>query len=286
MVASGPVLRQRQVHLDFHTPGNIPDIGVDFDPEVFAETVRGAHIGSMTVFSRCHHGYCYHPTDVGTMHPGLSFDLMGAQIAALHGVGILAPIYITVGWDELMADTHPEWLQIDSEERICRIRPGDLTSWRLLDLASPYLDYVYDQTAEVLERYGPVDGIFFDILLQAPDGNHSVWRRRRMAAEGIDPDDAPAVADLATRIEREAMARLAGLVRERNPEATLFFNSRLRADRDPELGSRAELGWYSHIEIESLSTGGWGYNHFPLVSSFFQTFDLPVLGMTGIFHTH
>ena len=101
-------LRMRQVHLDFHTPGNVPDVGKDFDAARFAETVRAGHVDSMTVFSRCHHGYSYHPTEVGTMHPGLGFDLLGAQIEALHGIGVRAPIYITVGWDELMADEHPE----------------------------------------------------------------------------------------------------------------------------------------------------------------------------------
>lgn len=286
MPASGASLRQRQVHLDFHTPGSIPDIGAGFDPGAFAAAVTAAHVDSMTVFSRCHHGYCYHPTDVGTMHPGLGFDLMGAQIAALHGAGVRAPIYITVGWDELMADEHPEWLQIDSQGRICRKQPGDMTSWRFLDFASPYIDYVYAQTTEVLERYGPVDGIFFDILRQDPDGNHSVWRRRRMAAEGIDPEDAAAVAALATRIERETLERLSTLVRERTPEATIFFNSRLRPDRDPEQGSRAELAWYSHVEVESLPTGTWGYNHYPLFAAYFQTLGSPLLGMTGIFHGH
>src|SRR5688572_19874810 len=113
-VSRAPDLRLRQVHLDFHTPGTIPDVGVDFDPAEFTATVQSAHIDSMTVFSRCHHGYSYHPTAIGTMHPGLSFDLLGAQIDALHSVGVRAPIYLTVGWDELMADQHPEWLQIDS----------------------------------------------------------------------------------------------------------------------------------------------------------------------------
>ncbi len=40
----GPRLRMRQVHLDFHTPGNIPDVGKDFDPEAFAATAKAAHV--------------------------------------------------------------------------------------------------------------------------------------------------------------------------------------------------------------------------------------------------
>ncbi len=285
-MARRPALRMRQVHLDFHTPGTIPDVGKDFDAHRFAETVKAAHVDSMTVFSRCHHGYSYHPTAVGTMHPGLRFDLLGAQIEALHGIGVRAPIYVTVGWDELMADEHPEWLQIDSTGRICRARPDDMSSWRFLDLASPYVDYVLALTEEVLARYGPVDGLFFDIIRQDADGNHSVWRRRRLREEGIDPHDAPAVAALGQRIERSFMERASSLVRGQNPEATVFFNSRLRPDRDPALGSRAELPFYTHVEIESLPGGGWGYNHYPLFAAYFQTLNLPLLGMTGIFHGH
>jgi hypothetical protein len=275
----------RQVHLDFHTPGVIPDIGVDFDAAEFAATVRAARIDSMTVFSRCHHGYSYHPTTIGTMHPGLSFDLLGAQIEALHGIDVRAPIYLTVGWDELMADEHPEWLQVDASGRPCRTRPEDLSSWRFLDFASPYVEYVLALTEEVLDRYDPVDGVFFDIIRQDPNGNGSIWRRRRMQQEGIDPADQAAVAALAQTIEREFMQRASSLVRGRNPEATIFFNSRLRPDRDPERGSRAELPYYSHVEIESLPGGHWGYNHYPLFAAYFQTLGKPLLGMTGIFHT-
>ena len=281
-----PRLRMRQVHLDFHTPGSIPDVGKDFDPEAFAATAKAAYVDSMTVFSRCHHGYSYHPTDVGTMHPGLSFDLLGAQVDALHQAGIRAPVYMTVGWDELSADAHPDWVQVDRQGQIAYQRPGDRSSWRWLDFASPYVDYVLACTEEVLQRYGPVDGLFFDIIRQAYDGNFSTWRRQRMAHEGIDPNDEPAVQTLARRLEREVMERAHDLVRRYSGEATIFFKqpaaSRLR---DPEASSRGEMPWFlPHIEIESLPSVQWGYNHYPLFAAYYQTLGKPLLGMTGIFH--
>lgn len=58
---------------DFRTPGTIPSFGIDFDARTFA-AVAAAHVDSMTLFPRCHHGYSYHPTAIGTMHPGLSCD--------------------------------------------------------------------------------------------------------------------------------------------------------------------------------------------------------------------
>jgi hypothetical protein len=282
-------LGRRQVHLDFHTPGSIRNIGERFDPDAFASAIRDAHIDSVTVFSRCHHGFSYHPTSVGTMHPGLSFDLLGAQIDALHRVGVRAPIYVTVGWDELAATLHPEWVQRDAHGEVCRSRPaGENTSWQFLDLASPYADYVLDLTVEVLDRYAPVDGIFFDILRQSHSATPSPWLDRRSDAASIAASPAqPQLSMPAERqlVERRFLERASALVRERNPDCSVFFNSRLRPDRYPNLGSRVELPWYSHIEIESLPTGEWGYNHYPLFAAYFQSLGHPLVGMTGVFHT-
>jgi hypothetical protein len=36
--------------------------------------VKMGHIDSMTIFAKCHHGYSYYPTGVGTVHPHLKFD--------------------------------------------------------------------------------------------------------------------------------------------------------------------------------------------------------------------
>lgn len=277
-------LRSRQVHLDFHTAPSIPDVGRNFDAHAFAQTIKDAHVNSVTVFAKCHHGMSYHPTDVGKMHPSLSFDLLGDQIGALHAVGVRAPIYISVGWDELMADEHPEWRQVDCGGRLVGKGPFDVMGWRMMDLASPYADYVLAQTEEVLRRYGPVDGIFFDIVRDHPGGSYSTWRLRQMREAGVDVTNPDEVATWSQGIERRFMERAHEMILRDNPNATVFFNSRLRPDRDPKAGSRAELSHYTHIEIESLPSVQWGYNHYPLFASYFQTLSLPLMGMTGIFH--
>ena len=48
--------RYRQVHLDFHTSADCENVGADFDPGVFARTVKMGPVNSMTVFAKCHHG--------------------------------------------------------------------------------------------------------------------------------------------------------------------------------------------------------------------------------------
>ena len=62
------------VHLDFHTSPDIEGIGEEFNKEEFASTLKEAKVDLITVFAKCHHGYCYYPTKVGKMHPHLKFD--------------------------------------------------------------------------------------------------------------------------------------------------------------------------------------------------------------------
>jgi hypothetical protein len=41
----------------------------------------------------------------------------------------------------------------------------------------------------------------------------------------------------------------------------------------------------THLELESLPTGGWGYDHFPMSAAYSRTLGMQFLGMTGKFHT-
>ena len=50
-------MRYRQVHLDFHTCGEIPGVGSRFDKAQFQRALRLGHVDSITLFSKCHHGY-------------------------------------------------------------------------------------------------------------------------------------------------------------------------------------------------------------------------------------
>ena len=47
-------------------------------------TALMGRVDTINIFAKCHHGYSYYPTQVGTQHPGLSFDLLGSMVEALH----------------------------------------------------------------------------------------------------------------------------------------------------------------------------------------------------------
>ena len=179
----------RQVHLDFHTSEKIPGIGVDFQPEAFAEAVSAASINSMTVFARCHHGWLYYPSQAfpQLVHPQLAQrNLLLEQVRALHSRGIKAPVYITVQWDYHTASTHPEWLIRKADgarEGGPFHEPGFYQS---LCVNTGYTQFLQAITKEVIELLGnELDGLFFDIV-----GTHPCWCaacRAEMAQRGIDP---------------------------------------------------------------------------------------------------
>ncbi|HEX2184959.1 MAG TPA: alpha-L-fucosidase, partial [Chloroflexota bacterium] len=273
----------RQLHLDFHNSAEIEGIAEDFDAHAFVDQLRRARINSVTCFAKCHHGYSYYPTKVGVRHPHLTRDLLGEQLEACHRAGMRVPAYITVVWDEYAAANHQEWLQIDRQGREVGRGPLDVQGWRWLCMNTPYADYVAAQTEEVLRLY-PVDGIFFDIVMQSSPGCVCDSCRRLLASQGSDPADEGALRVQSLRIAREFMHRMTGLVHSIRPEASVFYNSRLRVSADPQAGVRPELPYYTHVEIESLPSGAWGYNHYPHFARYFQPSGKDMLGMTARFH--
>ena len=72
----------RQVHLDFHTSEHMPGVGSKFDKKQFQEALIEGHVNSITIFGKCHHGYFYYPTKVGTVHPTMEpgKDLAGEMM--------------------------------------------------------------------------------------------------------------------------------------------------------------------------------------------------------------
>jgi len=262
----------------------LENIGKNFDPVDFAETFTKARVTSVNVFAKCHHGYAYYPTKVGEVHPGLSFDLLGAQISALHAAGIAAPIYISVLWDDLMGERHPEWVITTREGRTLMRRPLSNDSpntgtigWTTLDVATGYGDYLLQMVAELLGAYD-VDGFWFDIVWAQP--NFSPEGQRRMRTAGVRMDDASTVDAFFSDEINDFMAKMSGFIRARRPGAKIFYNCTVT----PTL--RDVVPFMTQIEVESLPTSGgqWGYPHFPQLARFARTFGVPVIGMTGRFH--
>jgi hypothetical protein len=269
-----PELPFRQVHLDFHTSELIPDVGADFNARDFAAMLKSARVNSINVFAKGHHGYAYYATKIAERHPALQIDLLGQMISALHAAGIKVNYYYSLVWDVLQSRRHPEWRAVQRDGSLIGGSPTDAWPWMCMN--TPYLDHVAAENREILENYA-ADGAWFDILKQPPDGCFCRWcllDRRKLGLGDRGGDIFQHNKIVATRVEQ----RLFDLVRGRNPKAAIFFNSRI------VVGVRDEMRYYSHIEIESLPTGGWGYSHFQQRVRYLRTLGKDLVGMTGRFH--
>ena len=186
-------------------------------------------------------------------------------------------------WDEYAAGAHGDWLQISTDGRIIGRAPMDKYGWRFLCMNTPYLDYVEAQAKEIVDAY-PVDGLFYDIVMQYPDGCCCNFCIATMARLGLHPDVREDRLRHNKMVEMEAVRRLEAVVHTRRPDASVFFNSRMRLDARPGYSLRSEAEYYTHFEIESLPSGVWGYLHFPMYTRHLAALGKDVMGMNGRFH--
>lgn len=264
----------KQVHLDFHTWGRIPDVGKHFSKENFQAALKEAGLDSITVFAKCHMGYCYYPTKVGKMHPNLDFDLTAAMVDAAHEVGVRAPVYITAGINEDNAAQHPEW-------HAKRTPAGDSrwSEFTLLCLSSSeWIDHVYALTEEVCQRIKDLDGLFFDIVL-VDKACYCDACKAGMRKMGLDPEKEEDAKKYYTFRRQAFMDNCRQILKKYHPKGTIFFNSGGAAWDRPEYHE-----YSTHFEMEDLPTSWGGYDRLPMRAKFFAKSGKPYLAMTGKFH--
>lgn len=287
--------RYRKVHLDQHISPLIG--GFAFDKRAFQKKLQEGRISEITLFAKCHHGYTYYPTKVGTRHPKLNFDLLGEQISAAREIGVKANIYIPVGWSELDALQHPEWRAYNYKTKkiLCSWydydktygaatddtpKPGTL--WLNLCPGSGYLDYLKRLTGEVCERYKPIDGIFFDICFaETSCGCPSCLKGMKEA--GLDINSIDDAKKYYSRTRIKMMSELNDIIREFSPSATIFYNGIAEKIFDGVDYSQY-YPYITHFEIEELSSNEGNYDKVCLKSKCFEKFGKPICGMTGRFN--
>lgn len=272
--------RYRQVHLDFHTSGLIPDIGAEFDPDEFADTLERAHVDSITCFARCHHGWLYYDSKAmpERVHPHLKRrDLLKDQIEACHKRGIKAPVYTPIQWDDKIAHEHYDWLCLDESGAPFRVTQFQSGFYRNICLNSPYVEFFKQHLLDIFDCLGNVDGLFLDILNIEP----CCCTRciEGMKELGMDPEERKVRYEYAQMVFDRFQEEITAFIHEIQPECPIFYNvgflgTQHRKNRDT----------FTHFEIESLPGGAWGYGHFPPTALYARTLGLPLTGQTGKFH--
>jgi hypothetical protein len=100
----------------------------------------------------------------------------------------------------------------------------------------------------------------------------------KMRKDGFDPDDAGSRKAFARREAIAFLGEFYQLVQRLRPKMPVFFNGRV------DIGMRDSLPYLTHLEVESLPSGQWGYDHFQRIGRYARNLGKPFLGMTARFH--
>lgn len=159
-------------HFDFHSHKSVR-IGHDPDSEGIAEALADARVEEMITFAKCHIGFSYYPTKVGTRHPRMKGDPFGDVLKACKTKGIKVLAYVSFGIDGEAGRKHHDWVQMSA--------PGVryLSRDQFISVCpfTPYLEKGFlPQLKEIIERYEP-HGFFFDARGAFHEGNAAKFRR-------------------------------------------------------------------------------------------------------------
>lgn len=263
----------RKIHLDFHNSNHIDSVGEEFDSGQFIRTLQDARVDSIVVFAKDMHGYCYYPSEVGPVHPGLKRDLLGEQVAACGAAGIEVYAYYCTLWDHYLAHRHPNWLSIQRNGDSYLPKKGDPPEWTALCASnSDLIDLQERHVWEILSTYD-VDGIWFDMPIPR-DGECFC---PSCSAAIPDPNDTPSQRRHQQQLHRTFLRRMYETAQAVRPGCQVDFNNQ------PAFGLGERIEWMDSIDIEALPTAQWGYDFFPTVARYVRTFPRTMYGMTGRF---
>jgi hypothetical protein len=182
--------------------------------------------------------------------------------------------------DNVASFEHPEWREIGADGRYCGWAQNIVDAgFHKMCFNTPYLAYLCAQIREAARLFPTCDGIFLDIIFQGQCC--CKWCLEVMEKNGLDATQ---------EADRKKCAEIALLSYYRettaaskcdNPAMPVFHNSGHITRGKTELLKK----FFSHLELESLPTGGWGYDHYPMSAKYAKNIGLDFLGMTGKFHT-
>ncbi len=268
----------RKIHLDFHNSQYVPRIGEKFEAGKFGDMLEAAAVDSIVVFAKDMHGYFYYPSKFGPVHPGLQFDLLGAQVAECRKRKIAVYAYYCTTWDNYMAQQHKEWLVLKRDGSSYLPKATETPSWTALCIAQEgFVRLMEEHTHEFVSRY-EIDGAWYDMPFPRGAECFCAECMRQLRGRGLNPMDTRVQREHKQELELKFLERLYKAVKAARPACQVDFNNQAHYG----LGPRAK--WMDNIDLEALpSAAGWGYYFFPLVTRYARTFGLTTYGMTGRF---
>jgi len=268
----------RKIIVEFHTSQYMPRVGERFNADEFGDRLLEARAGSVVVVAKDMFGYSYYPSAYGPVHPGLSFDLLGAQVAALRKRKIAVSAYYMVTWNFELGERRPEWLVFKRDRTTdlpkfdetfgCDVaRRGCITS--SLCLANE--DFVKLELAhikELVSRY-ELDGVWIDGNTAPPCYCHECLRQLR--DKGLDPLDIGVQRDHKLGLHLSLIQRIHQIVKEARPGCEVDIQN----NGSYGLGERAQFMDYTDLEAPFTDVNfQYGYFYAPTVVRYARTFGL------------
>lgn len=267
----------RKIHLDFHTPKEVPSVGHKFNADEFADTLKSANVNSIVMFTAGHFGFSYFPTKIGIRHPKMKVkDIFGPVLDACHKRKIKVVAYHGTTEVQEIGFRHPEWCQVDNNGDPYYMSSKKTPRFNFLCLNSPYTDeWLIPEVEEILEAYD-IDGFFFDWVRWQRYQCYCKTCLKKMKKAGIDPKNIEAHRKFNKTQVVEFQDKILRTVRSVKPDLPVYFNS-LSAIGEPEIVKRQ-----SFLEVESLAAA-WGLLHMPMGLKHNSSVGKPVNGMTSRF---
>lgn len=156
-----------------------PDL---YDPKLWADAAAYAGMKYFVITTKHHEGFCLWDsayTDYKVTNTPYGKDLLAPMVEAFRERGLRTGLY-----HSLLDWHHPEYTvdeqhpMRDNEEYIAKDAQRDL---------SVYIEYLHNQTEELLRRYAPVDVMWFDFSVRAnarfPGKGRDEWRSEELIAK-------------------------------------------------------------------------------------------------------
>lgn len=147
-------------HPDFHIPAGVT-VGEDFDGREYARKAKESGSDTLVMFGKCHYGFSYYHTKIGTVHPGLQKDMVKEFVEGCKEVSLRSSVYFSLFLDSEAGRQHPEWV-LQEKDRT----PDDILEDKfiLLCVNSGYLEELFmPQLLEALDLYS-IDEVFIDTM--------------------------------------------------------------------------------------------------------------------------
>ena len=240
-------------------------LGHDYDPDATVKAFQDAGATGVIFYDKWHDGLVPHKTKYTSFMT--ERDLLGDTLKALRQHNMKIVVYYSVGLDANPEPKFKDWVCRDAAGKpMGRAFPGDWMSFY-----SPYRQYVINHLVEILNKYGPVQGLWLDLYTQPVPLSRDKYTAKAFQAVYGKPVEQATEAEAAEfniKTLQEYLQEIRRATTAVQPDIELTFNGSGRADATRPKRARLvdnQADWFSieghsRDRIDSIATVGQGWN--------------------------